>query len=77
MKSVDAIEITVTMEQTASIQSSFTVTAEELERISITKRLPGRIMDVMIDRIETMEPCDRDLDYCVQDDQEKMIVAWN
>ncbi|MCC2255947.1 hypothetical protein LKD70_16265 [Ruminococcus sp. CLA-AA-H200] len=70
-------EIVVTMEQTAAIRSSFNVTAKELERITLTQQLPDWIMEAMIEKIETMEPSERDLDYCVQDEDERILVKWN
>ncbi len=69
-------KIYVTMAQTAAIGSSFEVSEEEYASMLQTHQLPDRIMDDMIETIETMEPSERALDYQVTDDQEKVLINW-
>lgn len=64
------------MAQTATIGSSFEVSEEEYASMLQTHQLPYRIMDDMIETIETMEPSERALDYQVTDDQEKVLINW-
>lgn len=65
-------KIYVTMAQTAALGSSF----EEYASMLQTHQLPYRIMDDMIETIETMEPSERALDYQVTDDREKVLIDW-
>lgn len=69
-------EITVTMEQTAAVKASFRVSEEEYASMLQTRQIPDRIMEDMIETIETMEPSERGLDYQVTDDQEKVLIDW-
>lgn len=69
-------EITVTMEQTAALKVSFRVSEEEYASMLQTRHIPDRIMEDMIETIETMEPSERGLDYQVTDDQEKVLIDW-
>lgn len=69
-------KIYVTMAQTAALRSSFEVSEEEYASMLQTHQLPDRIMDDMIETIETMEPSERGLDYQVTDDREKVLIDW-
>lgn len=69
-------KIYVTMEQTAALGSSFDVSEEEYASMLQTHQLPDRIMDDMIETIETMEPSERGIDYQVTDDREKVLIDW-